>query len=45
MLQDSYEQFSSINEFFSITARIVHVLTLVFYIMIIISFEHKIQTK
>ena len=43
MLKISYEQFSSINEFFPITARSVHVLTLVFSIMIL-SFEHEIQT-
>ena len=44
MLKISNEQFSSISEFFSITARIVHVLTLLYNTMIL-SFEHEIPTK
>ena len=44
MLHVSYERFSSINEFFPITARIVHVLTLVYNIMIL-SIEHEIKAK
>ena len=44
MLKISYEQFSSTNEFFPITARSVDVLTLVFNIMIL-SFENEVPTK